>query len=107
MSQQLIKYLEEGRPSPEEAKVLVDQLIKRLEAVKPGPGEAKALVNRMKNDPSRESDRQRLLEILEVEEAALEFLSAWTPPSLPGHGHGRAKRNKPRGKRSGRRRRAR
>lgn len=105
MSQQLIKYLEEVRPSPEEAKVLVDQLIKRLEAVKPGPGEAKALVNRMKNDTSSESDRQRLLEILEAEEAALEFLSSWTPPSLPGHGHGRAKRNKPRVKRSGRRRR--
>src|SRR5262245_15849109 len=94
MSQQLIKYLEAVRPSPEEAKVLVDQLIKRLEAVKPSPGEAKALVNRMKNAPSSESDRQRLLEILEAEEAALEFLSSWTPPSRPGHGQGRTKRNK-------------
>jgi hypothetical protein len=78
MSQQLIKYLEAVRPSPEEAKGLVDQLIKRLEAVKPGLGEAKALVNRMKNDPSSKSDRQRLLAILEAEEAALEFLASWT-----------------------------
>lgn len=99
MSQQLIQSLEEVRPSPEEAKVLVDQLIKRLEAVKPGPGEAKALVNRMKNGISSESDRQRLLEILEAEEAALEFLASWNPPRLPSQGHRRAKRNKQRVKR--------
>jgi hypothetical protein len=105
MRQPFIKRLEAVSPSLEETKVLVDQLIKRLEALKPGPGEAKALVNRMKHGTSSESDRQRLLEILEAEEAALAFLSSWSPPSLPGHGHGRAKRNKHRVKRSGRRRR--
>ena len=99
MSHQLIKYLEEVRPSPEEAKGLVDQLIKRLEAVKPGPGEAKALVHRMKNGISSESDRQRLLDILKAEEAALAFLASWNPPRLPSQGHRRVKRNKQRVKR--------
>lgn len=103
MRQPLIKHLEAIRPSPEEAQVLVDQLIKRLEALKPGPGEAKALVDRMKNGLSSESDRQRLLEILEAEEAGLEFLASWTPPRLPNHGHGRGKRNKQRVKRTRRR----
>jgi hypothetical protein len=92
MRQQPIKRLEEMRPSPAEAEVLVEQLIKHLEAIKPGPGEAKALVKRMKNGTSSESDRQRLMEILQAEEAALEFLASWNSPSLPSQGHRRAKR---------------
>jgi hypothetical protein len=103
MRQQLINRLEAISPSPQEAKALVDQLIKRLEAVKPVPGEAKALVNRMKNGLSSESDRHRLLEILEAEEAALEFLASWPPPGLPSQGYRRVKPNKQRGKRSRRR----
>lgn len=103
MRQPLIKRLEEINPSPAEAAVVVDHLIKHLEAIKPGPEEGKALVDRMKDGTSSESDRQRLLEILEAEEAALEFLASWTPPRLPSHGHGRAKRNRQRVKRSGRR----
>jgi hypothetical protein len=105
MSPQPLKYLEAVRPSPEDATVLVDPLIKRLAAVQPGPGEAKALVQQMKNDPSSASDRQRLLEILAAEDAARACLSSWTPPRLPGPGQGRAKRNQPRVKRPGRRRR--
>ena len=100
MRQPLIKRLEEVSPSLEETKALVDHLIERLEAVKPGPGEAKALVNRMRHGTSCESDRQRLLEILEAEEAALKFLASWHPPRLPSHGQHRKKRNKQRVKRS-------
>jgi hypothetical protein len=103
MRQQLIKRLEEVRPNLEGAKVQVDQLIKRLEGVRPAPGEAKDLVERMKHGSSSETDRQRLLEILEAEEAALEFLAWWNPPSLPSQGHRRAKRDKQRVKRLGRR----
>jgi hypothetical protein len=103
MRQPLIKDLESVRPRPEEAKVVLDQLIKRLEAVKPGPGEAKALVDRMKNGLSSESDRQRLLELLKAEEAALEFLASWNPPRLPRQGERRGKRNKQKVKRGGRR----
>jgi hypothetical protein len=93
MRQQLTKRLEEIRSSPAEAKVLVEQLIKRLEAVKPGPGEAQALVERMKHGTCSESDRQRLMAILEAEEAALEFLASWNPASLPSQGQRQAKRN--------------
>jgi hypothetical protein len=100
MRQSFITRLEALSPSLEESEVLVDQLIKQLEAVKPGPGEAKALVNRMKHGTSSESDRQRLLEILEAEEAALTFLASWHPPSLPSHGQHRKKRTKQRVKRS-------
>jgi hypothetical protein len=103
MRQPLIKRLEAMRPSLEEAEVVVDQLIKHLEAVKPGPREAQVLVDRMKNGPPSASDRQRLLEILEAEEAALKFLASWPPPRLPGQEPRRAKRNKQRVKRPGRR----
>jgi hypothetical protein len=100
MRQSCIKRLEVLSPSLEESKVVVDQLIKHLEAVKPGPGESKALVERLKNGTCRVSDRQRLLEILEAEEAALKFLASWHPPSLPSHGRHRKKHNKPRVKRA-------
>jgi len=103
MRQQLIKCLEEIRPSLAEAQVLVDQLIKRLKAVKPGPGEAQALVERLKHGTCSESDRQRLMEILEAEEAALEFLASWHPSSLPSQGHRRAQCKPQPGKRSQRR----
>lgn len=73
---------------------MIQQLIKRLEEVRPGPGEANALVDRVKKGTLSESDRQRLLEILEAEEAALEFLASWNPPNLPSQGHRRAKRKK-------------
>lgn len=100
MRPSLIKRLEALSPSLEESKVIVDQLVKHLEAVKPGPGESKALVHRMKNGTSSEPDRQRLLEILEAEEAALTFLASWHPPRLPSHGQHRKKRHKQRVKRS-------
>lgn len=100
MRQPFIKRLEALRPSLEASEVVVDQLIKRLEAVKPGLGEANALVNRMKHGTFRESDRQRLVEILDAEEAARTFLASWHPPSLPSHGQQRKKRTKQRVKRS-------
>ena len=103
MRQPLIKRLEEVRPNLEEAKVLVDQLIKRLEEVRPAPGEAKDLVERMKHGSSSETDRQRLLEILEAEEGLLSFWRGGIPRSLPSQGHRRAKRDKQRVKRLGRR----
>jgi hypothetical protein len=96
----LIKRLEALSPSLEASKVAVDQLIKHLEAINPGPGESHALVERMKNGTSSASDRQRLLEILEAEEAALECLASWHPPRLPSHGQHRKQRNKSRVKRS-------
>jgi hypothetical protein len=99
---QLITSLAEARPRPEAVQALVDQLIQRLAAVNPGPGEAPALVKRLQHATSRASDRQRLREILEAEDAALALLSSWTPPRRPGHGPGRAKRHTPRGKRAGR-----
>jgi hypothetical protein len=99
MRQSLIKRLEALSPSLEESKGVVDQLVKHLEAVKPGPGEAEALVERVKDGTFSASDRQRLLEILEAEEAVLQFLASWHPPSLPSHGYHRKKRNKPRVKR--------
>lgn len=82
---------------------MIQPLIKRLEEVKPAPGEAKALVERMKHGTLSESDRQRLMEILEAEEAALEFLASWEPPILPGQRHPRARRKKQMSKRSRRR----
>jgi hypothetical protein len=82
---------------------MIQQLIKRLEEVRPGPGEAKALVDRMKHGIFSESDRQRLMEILEAEEAALEFLALWNPPNLPSQGHRRVKRKKQMVKQSRRR----
>lgn len=103
MRQPLIKRLEAMHPSLEEAEEVVEQLIKHLEAVKPGPGEAQALVERMKHGPPSASDRHRLLEILEAEEAALQFLTSWTPPHLPRQEQPRVKRTTPRGKRAGRR----
>lgn len=103
MRQPLSKRLEAMRPSLEEAEEEVEQLITRLEAVKLGPGEAQALRERMKHGPPSASDRQRLVAILEAEEAALQFLTSWTPPRLPRQGQRRAKRHKQRGKRAGRR----
>ena len=82
MRPQLIKRLEEVRPTLAEAKDLGDQLIKRLEAVSPAPGEAKDLGERMPHGRSSETARQRLLAILEAEEAALGFLAWWNPPGL-------------------------
>ena len=73
---------------------MIQQLIQRLEEVRPGPGEAKALVERMQNGTLRESDRQRLMEILEAEEAALEFLASWNPPSLASQGYRSTPRKK-------------
>jgi hypothetical protein len=74
--------------------VRIQQLIKRLEEVRAGPGEAHALVDRMKHGTFSESDWQRLMEILEAEEVALEFLASWNPPTLPSQGQRRAKRKK-------------
>ena len=102
MRQSLIKRLEALSPSLEASKVAVDQLIKHLEAVKTDPGESNALVERVKHGTFSASDQQRLLEILEAEEAALKFLASWHPPRLPSHGQHRKKRNKQRVKRSGR-----
>ena len=82
---------------------MIQQLIKRLEEVRPGPGEAKALVDGMKNGTLSESDLQRLMEILEAEAAALEFLASWNPPHLPSQGHRRAQRKEQRVKQSRRR----
>lgn len=100
MRQPLIKRLEALRPRLEESEVVVDQLIKHLEAVKPGPGESKTLVERLKNGTFSASDRQRLLEILDAEAAALQFLLSWHPPHLPRPGPSRKRRNKQRVKRS-------
>ena len=78
---------------------MIQQLIQRLEEVRLAPGEAKALVERMQHGTLSESDRQRLREILEAEEAALEFLASWNPPSLARQGYRRTKRKKQMGKR--------
>lgn len=99
----LIKRLEELIPGLEESESVVDDLIKHVDAVKPGPGESKALVERVKNGTFSASDRQRLLEILDAEEAALKFLLSWHPSSLPSPGPPRKKRHKQRVKRSRRR----
>ena len=102
MTEPLTKRLspEAIRPHLEETEEMLDQIIKHLEAAKPGPGEAQALVERLKHGPPSAADRQRLLEILAAEEAALEFLATWTPPRLPSQGRHRAKRNKQRVKRA-------
>ena len=97
--------LEAIRPHLEETEEMLDQIIKHLEAAKPGPGEAKALVERLKHGPPSAADRQRLLEILSAEEAALEFLATWAPPRLPRQRHCHGKRNKQRVKRAKRHRR--
>ena len=101
------KQLEAIRSDLEAVEEEVEQLFKRLEAVKPGPGEAKALLERLKQGPPSASDRQRLLEILDAEEAALEFLLSWTPScrSRPSPHH--ARRSKQRLKRVGHQRRRR
>jgi Arc/MetJ-type ribon-helix-helix transcriptional regulator len=92
--------LEAIRPSLEATEEVMDQIIKHLEAAKPGPGEAKALVERLKHGPPSAADRQRLLEILAAEEAALEFLARWAPPRLPRQRQRHGKRNKQRVKRA-------
>lgn len=99
----LIKRLAVLRPGLEESETVMDDLIKHLDAVKPGPGESKALVERVKNGTFSGSDRQRLLEILDAEEAALKFLLSCHRPSLPSPGSPRKKRHKQRVKRSRRR----
>jgi hypothetical protein len=60
---------------------MIQQLIKHLEEVRPSPGEAKALVERMQKGTSSASDRQRLMEMLEAEEDALTCLASWRPPT--------------------------
>ena len=107
MSQPPRKYLEAIRPGLEVVEEEVEQILKRLEAVKPGAGEAQALVERLKQGPPSASDRQRLLEILDAEEAALEFLLSWPPPRLPRSSFHHARRSKQRRKRVGRQRRRR
>jgi hypothetical protein len=82
---------------------MIQQLIKRLEEVRPSPGEAKVLVERMQKGTSSESDRQRLMEILEAEEDALECLASWNPPTPPSQRPRRAQRKKQMGKLSRRR----
>ena len=99
------KHLEAIRSDLEAVEAEVEQLLKRLEAVKPGPGEAKALVERLKQGPPSASDRQRLLEILAAEEAALEFLLTLSPAGLPRSSSQNARRSKQRRKRVGRQRR--
>jgi Arc/MetJ-type ribon-helix-helix transcriptional regulator len=99
------KQFEAIRSDLEAVEEEVEQLFKRLEAVKPGPGEAKALLERLKQGPPSASDRQRLLEILAAEEAALEFLLTWPPPGLPRSRLQHARRSKQRRKRDGRQRR--
>jgi hypothetical protein len=70
------------------------RLIKRLEEIKPSPGEAKALVDRMKNGTFSELDRQRVMEMLEAEQEVLECLAAWHPPAPPSPRHRTAKRKR-------------
>jgi hypothetical protein len=66
-----------------DATMMRQQLIKRLEALRPRAAEAQALVERMKQGTSSAEERQCLMDILEAEQAALEFLASWaasTPP---------------------------
>jgi hypothetical protein len=66
-----------------DATMMRQQLIKRLEALRPSAAEAQALVERLKQGTASAGDRQRLMAILEAEQAALEFLASLvssTPP---------------------------
>jgi hypothetical protein len=77
--------------------MMSQQLIKRLEALRPSAAEAQALVERMKQGTASAEDRQRLLDILEAEHAALEFLTSWATSPPPRPRHRRPHRPKPRG----------
>jgi hypothetical protein len=77
--------------------MMSQQLIKRLEVLRPSAAEAQALVERMKQGTASAEDRQRLLDILEAEQAALEFLAPWAASRPPSPRHCSPQRPKPRG----------